>query len=135
MLLPNNKSGDVFSSAAGYVATISAIIVTSIVIVIAIVFSSSNFLGRFDSQNTEMKDIAREVAMGCLEYARLKLAQGSYGGDEVKIIGGYSCYIPPIEASPPAYVIRATSTILGKESRLKLTVSMSDLETISLEEY
>jgi len=118
----------------GYIAVVSAIIITSIVIVIALVFSSSNFLGRFDSQGLEMKEISRGVARGCLEYAKLKLAQGSYGGNELKTIGNYSCRILPIESDSNSYIIKATSTVGNKETKLKLKVSNSDLRTISLEE-
>jgi hypothetical protein len=118
----------------GYIAVVSAIIITSIVIVIALVFSSGNFLGRFDSQGLEMKEISREVARGCLEYAKLKLAQGGYSGNELKTIGNYSCRILSIESGSNSYVVKATSTVGNKETKLKLKVSNSDLKTISLEE-
>jgi hypothetical protein len=118
----------------GYIAVISAVIISSIVIVIALVFSSSNFLGRFDSQNVEMKEVGEGVAKGCLEYARLKLAQGAYSGNELKSIGDYTCRILPIETASGEYIIKATSTVSNKETKLKLRISSVDFQTISLEE-
>lgn len=127
MLSPNKKN-------QGYVAVVSSIIITAIVIVIALVFSSSNYLGRFDNQGVEMKDISREVAEGCLEYAKLKIAEGQYNGGELKTIGDYSCYILPIETFAEGYIIKATSTVHNRETKLRLKISSSNLETISLEE-
>lgn len=130
-----HKKNQGLPAQTGYVAVISAIIITAVVFMIALVFSSSNFSGRFDSQSLEIKDVSRKVAEGCLEYARLKLAEGAYGGNEIRTIGGYNCYIAPIENISSQYIIKATSTISGKESRLKLTVHEATLKTISFEEY
>lgn len=120
---------------AGYIAVISAVIITAIVLAVALVFSSSNFLGRFDALFLEQKDIARGVAEGCLAYAKLKLAESlSYGGNESKSIGPYSCAILPVESAPGQKIIKATAAVLNRVSNLKLVVSDSTLEAISFEE-
>lgn len=127
-LSKKNRSG-------GYIAVISAIIVTAIVLSVALVFSSSNFLGRFDTLFLEEKDIARGVAEGCLEYARLKLAQSpSYAGNESKNIGPYSCNILAIESAPGQKIIKSTATVQDRVSNLKLIVNDSALKLISFEE-
>ena len=119
---------------AGYIAVISAVIVTVIVIVIALVFSSANFLGRFDTSGLEMKNIGKEVAQGCLEHAKLKLKLGAYSGNEIISVGDYNCTILPIETSGSNKIVKASSTVDNRTTNLKLTVNSSTLETVSLEE-
>jgi hypothetical protein len=129
MLYPNKKN------MAGYTAVVSAIIVMAIILAVALVFSSSNFLSRFDTLFLEEKDIARGVAEGCLNYGRLKLAQSSsYAGNEAKNIGSYSCTVLPIESAPGQKIIKATATVQNKISNLKLVVNAATLELISFEE-
>ncbi|HXF44329.1 MAG TPA: hypothetical protein VNK70_02610 [Candidatus Paceibacterota bacterium] len=118
----------------GYIAVISAVIITAIVIVIALVFSSSNYLGRFDTAGFEEKGAGREVALGCLEHAKLRMKTGAYSGGENINIGGYDCSILPIETEGKNKVIKASSTIGGRSTNLKLTVDGSTLENLSLEE-
>lgn len=118
----------------GYIAVISAIITTAIVIVIALVFSSSNFLGRFDTQGLELKDLSKGIALGCLEYAKLQLRLGNYSGNETVNIGEFSCKILPIEESEGKKIIKSTANVNNRITNLKLTADGSSLETISLEE-
>lgn len=118
----------------GYVAVVSAVVVTAIVLMTALVFSSANFLGRFDTQNLEAKDMAREVAEGCLAHARLKLAQGSYSGGEVKTVGNYTCTILPVLTVGNEKIIKATATVGGQTANLSLTVDAATLEATSRSE-
>ncbi len=118
----------------GYIAVISAIIITTIVIVIALVFSSSNFLGRFDTLGFETKDAARKVAEGCLEHAKLQLALGAYSGNETINVGTETCQILPIETAGSNKIIKAKAAVLERTVNLKLVVDSTSLETVSLEE-
>src|SRR3989344_9672934 len=118
----------------GYIAIISAVIVTAIVVVISLVFSSSNFLSRFDAQSIELKSVGREAAEGCLEYAKLKLAGGAYGGNGTVVVGPDTCQILPIEQAGANTVIKVTSKISERTTNLKLVVSSTTLKNVSLEE-
>ncbi|MEK7464748.1 MAG: hypothetical protein AAB617_03145 [Patescibacteria group bacterium] len=132
----NKKERSLPLGRRGYIAIISAIIITAILTVIALVFSSSNFLGRFDTENAEMKSISREVARGCLEYARLQISlNSSYAGGELKAIASSSCYILPIQTQGPNKIIQATSTVSNKNTNVRLTINGTTLKTISEEEY
>ncbi len=124
----NNKNQE------GYIAVISAVIVTAIVIIVATIFSNSSFLGRFDSQALEMKDISKKVGEGCLEYARLQIATGPYSGDEAVSIGNYSCYILPIETAGGQIIIKSTASVSNRTTNLRLTVDDYTLETVLMEE-
>lgn len=120
----------------GYIAVISAIIITAIIMVIALVFSSSNFLGRLDTQTEEMKDTSRKLTEGCLEYARLKLAaNSSYAGSESHTIASSSCYIYAIQTQGSNKIIQALSTISNRNTSIKLTVNGTTLKIVSQEEY
>ena len=118
----------------GYIGILVAVIVTLITMAIALTFSSSNFLGRFDTQYLETKDIGRSVAMGCLEYAKSKLSLGAYNGNETINVGSYQCNILPVESGAGIKIIKSTATVQNKTTNLKLTVNNATLNTISLEE-
>lgn len=123
---PNNQ---------GYVAVVTAIIITTAAIIIAAAVSSSNFLGRFDTQTAEFKAVSRRAAEACLEHARLELAFDlGYGGGEIINVSEYSCEVLPIETLGADKVIKATSEVEGQKTNLRLTVDGETLETISLEE-
>ncbi|MDI6734319.1 MAG: hypothetical protein QMD50_02390 [Patescibacteria group bacterium] len=123
-----------FLKQKGFIAIITSVIVTAIVTVIALTLSGSNFIGRFNAANFETKDLSREIAKGCLEFARLKLASGAYAGNETTTISSYACHIFPIETTATATLIKANAVIDNKESDLMLTVNKTTFKTIFLEE-
>lgn len=125
----NNKKTN-----GGYIALISAIIMTVILMLISITTSHSSFLGRFDSQILEYKDGSYNLAKGCLDHAKLKLAQGSYAGNETITIGTNSCTIDPITTNSGNTIIVSKATITNTTTKLKLTVNSSTLSIVSLEE-
>jgi hypothetical protein len=129
MFWPNNKK-----SRGGYIALTSAIILVLIVMAVAIAFGNSNFLGRFDSLGLEQKDVSKEAAQGCLEYARLKLKLGPYSGNETIAVGSSTCTVLSIQSSGPNFIIQSTSNEGGHTSNLELTVVSTTLTTVSLTE-
>jgi len=121
----------------GYIAVIAAITTTAILIIIALVFSSGNFMGRFDTFWLETKDVARKTAEGCLEYARLylSLTSGGYPGNETINVGNSTCTILAIETDGNGNkIIKARSTFNNRTVNLRLIAAGISLETISLEE-
>lgn len=118
---------------SGYIALISAIIMTTILILVSITTSHSSFLGRFDSQVLEYKDKSYNLASGCLDHAKLKLAQGSYAGNETIAIGVNTCSIGLILNESGNTVITSTATIGNTITNLRLVVN-STLNLVSLKE-
>lgn len=118
----------------GFIALTAAIILVLIVMTVALMFSNSNFLGRFDTLSLEQKDISKEAAQGCLEYARLKLKTGSYGGNETINVGSSTCTILGIQTSGNNFIIQSTSNEGGRITNLELVISSSTLNTVSLTE-
>lgn len=129
MPLLNNKKIN-----SGYIALVSAIIMTVILILVSIVISHSSFGGRFDSQILESKDKSYNLARGCLDHAKLKLAQGSYSGDEVIAVGTDFCAIDPISIESGNTIITSKATVGNTTTQLKLTVDSPTLRIVSLEE-
>lgn len=61
---------------AGYVALISAILVSAVMMALAVSVSRAAFWGRFDALARENKIIAGEMAKGCASQALLKVSRG-----------------------------------------------------------
>ena len=118
----------------GYIALITAVIISAIVMVVALLVSNSSFVGRFDTQSLEAKDLSRKVSEGCLEHARYALSGSSYTGDEFIIVGSSTCYIAPIIEFEGVISIRATATSTTHVTHLELRVDADTLETIDIQE-
>lgn len=122
ILKPKNKMR--FQNNNGFIAITLAIILTVVILAIAIVFSSGNILGRFDSSALELRNIAENVALSCLEYGKLKLAADlSYGGNENLTMGSYSCTILPVEIASSSRIVKSTANVGGVIANIKITVS------------
>lgn len=61
---------------AGYVALISAILVSAVMMALAVSVSRAAFWGRFDALARENKIVAGEMAKGCASQALLKVSRG-----------------------------------------------------------
>jgi len=120
----------------GFFGITLAVIVTVIILAVSVSFSNSNILGRFDSNFFEDKSIAFRVAQGCLEYARLKLAENSsYTGNETVGIGSYSCTINQITEISSQKSIPVTATVRNQTSNLRMYVDVLTLKFAGLEEF
>lgn len=118
----------------GYVAVVTAVIVTLIVSLISLVTSNTSYLGRVDTTRLESKAMSRKIADACLDHARLRLAYGGYLGNETVSFNTFSCYISPIVTSGGNKTVTAKSTIDDKTTKLELIVSATALTTVSLKE-
>lgn len=119
----------------GYVAIIASVIIATIVGVVALVFSSSNFLGRYDTLAVEKKSVSRALAEGCVEYAKLRLAQNpAYAGGETVGIASSSCRVVGVTAGGETFTITATAEAAARVTNLVVTVAKSDLTPVAREE-
>ena len=121
----------------GYIILLVSIIVTVGILLISLAVSNLTFLGRFDTLGIESKNTAREVAGGCLQYARLQLSLNSlYAGNETRNIGSYSCQVLPIETPNASQkVIKTRAVVNNRVSNLKLTIATPGNSFVSLEEF
>lgn len=119
----------------GYIAIVSAVILTIVILTIAISFSSSNFLGRFDSGFFESKEATSAYAQGCIEYTLLKLSIDSgYAGNESVAIASSTCTIRPITTGGGQKIIQTYAIVDNKTTNLEITVDENTLETILFRE-
>lgn len=123
-----------FKDKKGYIATISAIIITGIVLAISLAISTGSFLSRFDSNGLETKDVSKEAALSCLEIARLKLKLGVYSGGETVTVGNYACDILAIQTSGNTKIIKSSAIVDSRRTNLEMIVDGATLQTISLKE-
>src|SRR5258706_16140740 len=118
----------------GYVAVVSAIIITAIITLVALATSNSSFFGRYDTETLEFKSISHQVAQGCLDHARLKLAMGLYSGNENVTIGSYTCHVYAITTNGTQKILQAKATVSNETTNLQLTINALSFATISLVE-
>ncbi len=119
----------------GYIAITTSIVLSILILVIAISLGSASLFSRNNNLNFSYKQTGYYVAKSCLDYALLQLALNSgYAGNEAQAVDSYQCGILPVVTAAPNKIIRATSTIQGVATNLKLTVDSATLSTVSLEE-
>jgi hypothetical protein len=119
----------------GYIAIVASVVVTTLVGVVALVFSSGNFLGRYDTLALEEKEEARALAEGCVAYARLRLATDpAYGGNENVDIASSTCRIASVTPQGEDSRIVTSAVVRGKATNLTVIVAGSDLAILSEEE-
>ena len=118
----------------GYIAIVSAVIVTLILLLVVLVSSQRSFLSNEGARMFEAKEESMAAAEGCLEHALLKITIGSYSGGETIVVGSSTCAVLPIQFLTTSTVIKASSTVRNATTKLRLIVATTSLQTISKEE-
>ncbi len=122
------------TSKGGFVAITSAIIVLAFLLGAVVLIGQSGFSGYADTAGFEAKRTAFHAAEGCLRHALLRLAAGTYSGEETFSAGGVPCEILPIAFGTSTITVRASSTARGSFVNLELVVHGYTLEQISFAE-
>lgn len=119
----------------GFIALITSIILSLVVMLVAVSLGSANLFNRFAVVDFGNKQSSLSAARSCLYYALFKLAESShYSGNETLTVSGYTCAISAITTSGANKIIPAKSQVSGATTNLRLTVNSSSLSTVSLEE-
>jgi len=118
----------------GYIALVTAIIITVIITLVSFVSSNLSFLGRFDTQFLEFKDQSRALAQSCLDHVKLKSAIGFYAGNETITVGTYTCQILPVQTSGSSRIVQVRGTVNNVTTNLEMRMISSTLVTTSVEE-
>lgn len=135
MYSTNRKKAGLPADRRGYIAIVASVVITTLVAVVALVFSSSNFLGRYDTLALEEKEESRALAEGCVAYARLRLATNlSYVGNEDIGIASSTCRIVSVTPQGGSFRVATFATVRGKGTNLIVTIAGDDLSVISWEE-
>ncbi len=121
----------------GFIALMSVIIVSVILLLIATTLSLSGFYGRYDILDSELKERSTANAEACIDQAVLELANNpSFLGNATTTISGtYSCYIGLVDSSVAGkFTFKTRSMYQNMYTNVKVTVNSSTFDTISWEE-
>lgn len=120
----------------GYVALISAIVISILLIGITVTLSFTGFYSRFNVLDSEYKKASSALAQACVEIARLKIANNpSYESavpEEIILDAGKKCFIVSVTGTNPK-TIRAQAVYQKAYTNIKAQVNPSspDVEITS----
>jgi hypothetical protein len=118
---------------SGYIALMSAIIISIVLITVVSSVSVSGFFGRFNILDSEYKEISSGLAEACVEIAIIKLANdNSYVGGEVFPVGAENCEIVSITLNPPDYTVKTQGIYNNAYTNLEVKLSNSGDFAITL---
>lgn len=122
----------------GFIALVSAIIISVVLLVFTATLSYSLFFARYVILESEYKERSLALAEGCVDVALLKLANDpNYTGNELVTIGSDICTIRAIGGSSNKVI--ETQAIFpqsntGAYTDLRVTVDPNTLAVISWNE-
>ncbi len=121
----------------GYIALISAIMISAIITLIGLSISFSSLYSRTAGSVLFQKQIANNFANACLEHALLQLSlNNTYSGNETVTVAlngnSVQCSIGQITTSGSNKIVKARATSSGATTNLTLTVQAATLSQVSL---
>ena len=116
----------------GFVALITAIILSAILLIITTTLNQTSFFTRSNLLDSEYKERSAGLAEACIDIARLKLANDPrYSGSEPSIpIGTNSCEIRPIVGN----TIETKAVYNSAVTNLRVVINPADISVVSWEE-
>ncbi|HEV7701926.1 MAG TPA: hypothetical protein VGO63_00555 [Candidatus Paceibacterota bacterium] len=121
---------------SGFIALISAIIISAVLLLVVVNGSFSNFYSRSNILDFELKQKSSALAEACVDSAVLKLANSPvYTGNEtISVSGNDTCFIGAINPSADPIAIFTKASVQNRVTNLDIKVKKSDLSIISWEE-
>ncbi len=124
-----------FRKGEGYIAIISALIISVIIVVIVITVSQASFLGRAGIAGAHYKERSRALAEACANTALLKLvSNSSYAGGETITVGSSTCDIISVVSTSTGRAISTQGIFQRSYTNYKVTIPSSSVSIISWEE-
>ncbi|MEK7564052.1 MAG: hypothetical protein AAB510_00585 [Patescibacteria group bacterium] len=119
---------------SGFVALMSAIIISIVLLLITTNLGFTGFYSRSNILDNEFKKRSSSLAEACIDTAILKLANNSsYTGSENQTISGSNtCNIGNIDPSSNPIIINTTSVFQNATTNLRVEVNKS---TLAIEYY
>lgn len=121
---------------SGFIALMSSIIISVILLLIATTFSFTGFSSRFNILDLEMKERSSALAEACVDTALLKLANNpNYpGGETITVSGSDTCTINTIDSIIDPIIIDTKAVFQQANTNLHIKVKKSDISVVSWEE-
>lgn len=122
----------------GFIALITAIILSFILITVAVSLNQTGFFARSAVSDAEYKARSAALAEACFNQALLALTENpAYGGNETVAVDTDSCAIRPILFGTPALgqiTIETRALFNDATTDLRIVIKASDHSIISWEE-
>jgi hypothetical protein len=121
---------------SGFIALMSSIIISVILILMATTLGFTGFYSRFNVLDSEVKERSAALADACVDNAILKLVNDpSYSGNATSTISGSDkCYIGPIPPTAAQKIFKTRGIFSNSHTNLKVTLDMTNFEIVSVEE-
>ena len=123
---------------SGYIALMSAIIISALLLLLAVTVSLTGFLSRSNELDAEYKQRSLNLAQGCAQVALLHLAQDPTNTTVSDVnIGDDKCSIISIQPNTPASgqtTIQTKAEFQTAVTNLRFIINSSNLSIISLQE-
>ncbi len=117
----------------GFVALMSVIIISAIMLTLIFTLNLSSYFARFDALGGENKRVSLGLAEACVEAAKLKIAQNAAyaqgaNGDTVTVTGAQTCKICNVTRVPAggtSYTIYTRAGTNGSYSNLAVGATIA----------
>ncbi|MEK9180396.1 MAG: hypothetical protein AAB897_03215 [Patescibacteria group bacterium] len=123
-----------FPASGGYIALVSALVITAIIILVVATIGYMAFFGRAGSAGAHYKERSRALAEACVSTALLKLASSSYTGNETINVASNTCRIFTIVSTSTGRIVDAQGIFQRSYTNYRITVPTSTVSIISWEE-
>lgn len=119
-------------SNGGYVALISAIVISVLLITLTATLSFSSFFGRFNVLYSEFKERSVGLAEACADTALLKLAAGEAIATTLVVpLGTDVCTIFPVTSVAGQTTVKTQAQFQGAWTNLVIVVNNADTSVVS----
>jgi hypothetical protein len=119
----------------GYIAIISAVVISFLIMGVALTLSFTGFFNRSNISNSEFKKMSNSLAEACASTALFKIAENKdYLGNESVTVDNNTCSIMTIESLGEQKIIKTTATVQNSTTNLKVTIDKTTLQIASWEE-
>jgi hypothetical protein len=119
----------------GYIAIISAVIISFLLMGATLTLSLTGFFNRSNILSSEFKEMSNSLAEACVSTALFKIAENKdYLGNESITVDNSACSIMPIESLGGQKIIKTTATVQNSTTNLRVAIDKITLQIMSWEE-
>jgi hypothetical protein len=121
----------------GYIALISAILISVSLLTMVIAVSFEGYFSRFNVLESEQKEMSAYLAESCFNTAVLKLSQDvDYTGNQYIHVGSEGCRIRSINNTGAQFssnlVVRSQASSSGAYTNLQVEIDPDDLPSVTI---
>lgn len=120
----------------GFLALITAIIMSVVLLLLATTLGFTSFSGRFNILDSEMKERSSALADACVDDAILRLANDiNYQGDATTTVSATDqCYTGSIPPTVPTKTFQTRGVYSNSYTNLRVTIDTDNFSVVFYEE-